>query len=162
MNGLPIAAAMTAAVALALSACGGRPANPVPTVQPTDAMMSCPLIQVEYASNKSRANTLAGEKSEAQEQNAAKVVAMGVTGLLMMDLKDSEQVEIRALKGRNAHLARLMSDKNCPDAPPVSQPASASEATASGDGDATAPVPNCKDVGGYEAYLKKTGQVCIL
>jgi hypothetical protein len=78
-----------------------------------------------------------------------------------MDLKDSERIEMNALKDRNDHLAHLMSDKGCPDAPPLTQPANAADGM-SKDADASAPAPQCKDVGGYEAYLKKTGKVCVL
>ena len=79
---------------------------------------------------------------------------------LLEDLKNSEQVEIRALKDRNGHLARLMSDKRCPNAPPGTQPAKAPD-TASDAADDTAPA-KCKDVGGYEAYMKKTDKTCML
>lgn len=153
-----------AAATLILSACGGRPANPIAAVQPTDSKMNCQLLQVEYASNERRVRSLVGEKADAEKQNAAKaasVLLLGVTGLIMMDLKDSEQVEIRALQDRNEHLAHLMSDKRCPDAPPVTQPARASDTT-SDTADDAAPAPKCKDVGGYEAYMKKTGKTCML
>jgi hypothetical protein len=161
MNAMGRAAAILAAAGWMLSACGGRPANPVATVQAADDKMNCQLMQTEYASNESRANALVGEKVKAQEQNAAKFVLMGMSGLLMMDLKDTEQVEIRALKDRNNRLARLMAGKGCPDAPRVSQPAGATEATSEG-GAGSAVAPNCKDVGGYETYVKKTGRVCML
>jgi hypothetical protein len=155
------AAVVIAAATLTLSACGGRPANPVAAVQPSDGKMNCQLIQVEYGSNEARARSLAGEKKDAEKQNAAKVVLMGMTGLLALDLKKTEEVEIRALKDRNDHLARLMAAKDCPNAPPVAQPAKSSDAASETGGESTA-VPSCKDVGGYEAYLKKTGKVCVL
>jgi hypothetical protein len=161
MNRVPIAVAMAAAAVLVLPGCGGRPARPVAAVQSSDGKMNCELLHVEYASNETRANALVDEKKFAQENNAAKVVFLGLTGILTMDLKDSERIEMNALKDRNDHLAHLMSDKGCPDAPPLTQPANAADGM-SKDADASAPAPQCKDVGGYEAYLKKTGKVCVL
>jgi len=148
---------MLAAAALTLSACGGRPANPVAMVQPTDGLMNCPLLQVEYASNESRTKSLAGEMTDAEMQNAAKVagvVLIGMPALLTVDVNKTEEIEIRALKDRNDHLARLMMEKECPNAPAPTQPARTpeSDATRQSAGDVEKS-PACKDVGGYEAYI---------
>lgn len=166
MKAMAGAAAVLAAAGLVLSACGGRPANPVAMVQPSDDKMNCQLLQAEYGSNESRARTLAGEKTEAEQQNAAKVAGVllvGLPALLTVDTQKTEETEIRALKERNDHLARLMATKECPNTPAPTQPAKTpdSDATAQSESNAEKS-PDCKDVGGYEAYLKKTGKTCML
>jgi hypothetical protein len=128
--------------------------------------MNCPLLQAEYGSNELRARSLAGEKTDAEQQNAAKVAGVllvGLPALLTVDVAKTEEIEIAALRGRNDHLARLMTEKQCPNAPAATQPAKTpeSDATAQSAG-GTEKSPDCKDVGGYEAYLMKTGKTCML
>jgi hypothetical protein len=166
MKAMAGAAVVLAAVGWMLAACGGRPASPVATVQPADDKMNCQLLQAEFGSNESRARTLAGEKTEAEQQNAAKVAGVllvGLPALLTVDTQKTEETEIRALNERNDYLARLMATKACPNAPAPVQPVKAPESETTAQSESSAEkAPNCRDVGGYEAYLKKTGKTCML
>lgn len=149
-------------IMLLSAGCGGRPANPVDTVQATDATVPCAVLRVEYDSNEARARAIVGEKLTAENQNAA-LAAVGILlawpALLAIDVRPTEKTELRALRDRNRHLVNLMTTKNCPQTPkiptsPVKGPGTSAQSTG-------AP-PECRTVGGYEAYMKKTGKVCRL
>ena len=165
MTSTSIVIAGLATAALALSACAGREARPVQTVRATDGQLSCELMESEITSNIRTARALAKQKEETKGKN----VAAATIGILLfppllfaMDLKEAEKAEILALRDRNLHLRRVMTQKGCTNIPPASpaeqdkmtRQARAKEAERSGK------PPRCADVGGYEKYMKDTGKVC--
>lgn len=163
---IKLAAAVAAAALLA--GCGGRTANPVSVVQPTDAVANCDILAAEIHANNRRMQSLADQKSNTTGKNVALAV-VGVVlfwpALFAMDLSDSERVEIQALQDRNAHLATLGATKRCNLGPIPTSPEAAREqdmARKASEGLKSGTTPKCKDVGGYEEYKKRTGQVCDL
>jgi hypothetical protein len=81
-----------------------------------------------------------------------------------MDLSGADGVELQALRARNEHLATLMRQKSCANVPPATPEAARAKEIDDRIKDATkagAP-PLCKDVGGYEEYKRRTGEVCRL
>jgi hypothetical protein len=62
------------------------------------------------------------------------------------------------LKGHDRALDEAMRTKGCSPPPPPATPPPAVAAPASPA--PGGPAPKCKDVGGYEAYKQKTGNVC--
>ncbi len=150
--------AICAALLLVLAACGGRSANPIASYQPGDEKRSCDGLRMEVANNEQEIAKLLP-----YEDATGKNVALGVTGffliipLFFMDFKDAEEIEIRALRKRNQWLREVASNKDC-SLPPSKYkfqdkpPAKIEEGVQ----------PKCSDVGGYEAYNKRTGRVCIL
>jgi hypothetical protein len=152
--------ALALSTVLLLAGCGGRPANPVQTVQATDASVPCAVLRVEYDSNEARARSLVSDKQTAENQNVA-LAAVGLLlawpALLAMDLKPTEKVELRALRDRNQHILNLMKVRNCPQTPELKPSPVKGTGVVSRDAGGQ---PYCRDVGGYEAYMKKTGEVC--
>ncbi len=155
------------ALCLLVAACAGRTPNPVEVSQPTDGLLSCPLILAEISGNTSRARTLLRQQDDADSDNAA----LAVTGALLfwpalffMDLSEADKIEMEALQDRNKYLGTLATQKSCEfDLPTTVEEADQrdlkkriEEAESSG-----AP-PKCVDVGGYETYMEKTGRVCQL
>lgn len=159
------AAALFAAMALA--GCAGRTPAPTALAQPTDATASCEAFAAEIASNNQRALGLAQQKSD----TTAKNVGAAVVGVLLfpplllaMDLSGADGVELQALRARNEHLATLMRRKSCANIPPASPEAAQTKAVEDKIREAgkTGEQPYCKDVGGYEAYKQRTGEICKL
>jgi hypothetical protein len=66
-------------VALTLTACAGRDAAPVATVQQQDAYSDCSMINAEIQANNKRAEELASEQNTKVVQN----VAAGVVGIVV-------------------------------------------------------------------------------
>jgi len=153
--------------ALALGACGGRKANPISATRATDGEMSCDLMSAEIEANNSRVRSLVKEKEDAEGRNIA-IGAVGVVlfwpALFFMDLSPTERQEMAAYRDRNDHLARLMRQKGCASIPPTSPAAAMKREIDSriNDAEASGKKPLCKDVGGYEYYLKKTNKTCML
>lgn len=150
-----------------LAGCGGRDARPVAVAQPTDSMLSCPLLMAEISGNNSRAVSLLDEKKDAENSN----VAIGVAGALLfwpalffMDLSDTEEIEMRALRDRNNYLAQLALAQDCGPVPAASPQDAAEDAilerTAAAQ--ASGRMPNCSEVGGYEEYMRRTNEACRL
>lgn len=106
------------AAAIALSACAGRPANPIATVQIGDERRSCEALIAEM----SQIDADIARKLP-DTQKTGKNVALGVTGLLFivpwffMDFSESEQIEIEALRNRYTRLNAIAADKGCGKAP---------------------------------------------
>lgn len=108
-----VAAILLAALA---AGCGGRAANPVSTVSATDRDMTCTELQNSIAGNEGRIAGLYAEEQRARSNN----VAIGVVGgllfwpaLFALDTRNTEQVEINALRSRNTYLTSLSSQRRC-------------------------------------------------
>lgn len=101
-------------ILIALTACGGRNANPVARYQIGDEKRGCEGLKVEIAHNEQEIAKLVP-----YEDATGKNVALGVTGaflivpLFFMDFKDGEQVEVKALRDRNLWLREIASRKDC-------------------------------------------------
>jgi hypothetical protein len=105
---------ITSLTALALlSACAGRAPQPVATAQLHDTAMSCQQIQAEIATNNSKIQDIASERSGKVAQN----VAAGVGGFLfppawfLMDLQGRPGIETRALQDRNNALGFMATER---------------------------------------------------
>lgn len=97
-----------------ISACGGRKANPISTMQFGDENKSCKSINYEMTANQQEIDRLIPETDK-----TAKNVALAVTGWFLivpwffMDLSKAEEQEISALRKRNDQLAAISINKNC-------------------------------------------------
>ena len=102
------------AVSLTISACGGRPANPVMVEQYGDDRRSCKALEMEMSNTQQEIQQLIP-----QTDKTGKNVALGVAGWFLivpwffMDLSQSEQIEVNALRQRYNHLAIIAEDKRC-------------------------------------------------
>jgi hypothetical protein len=159
--------ALALIAALALAGCAGRTPAPTALAQPTDTTATCEAFSAEIASNNQRALSLAQQQSN----TTAKNVTAAVVGVLLfpplmlaMDLSGADGVELQALRARNEHIATLMRQKSCANIPPPSPEAAQTKAIDDKIRDAgkTGEQPLCKDVGGYEAYKQRTGEICRL
>ncbi len=165
MKSTSIVVTSLAIAALILSACAGREARPMQSTKATDAQLSCELMAGEMKSNIQMARALAKEMEETTGKNVA-AAAVGVLIfpplLLLMNLKEAEKTEMLALRDRNLHLRRLMTQKGCTNIPPAS-PAEQDQILRqerAKEAERTGTQPRCADVGGYEKYMKDTGKVC--
>lgn len=97
-----------------ISACGGRAANPVMPAQYGDEKKSCRALQVDMMNTQAEITNLLPKTDK-----TGKNVALGVTGfflivpLFFMDMKESEQIEVNALRQRYNHLVSIAADKEC-------------------------------------------------
>jgi hypothetical protein len=104
-----IRALLIIAFGIALTACAGRDAHPVATVQPQDAYSDCSMINAEVQANNSRAQALASEHDAKVVQN----VAAGVVGIVVwpvwfaMDAKGAASTDAAALQSRQEYLVNL-------------------------------------------------------
>ncbi|MDD9877859.1 MAG: hypothetical protein OXR84_10510 [Magnetovibrio sp.] len=103
----PAAAALM--LAIAVGACGGRVARPVPATTPSDHLMTCTHIVAEYTTNLERATDIGREMKGQAGQNVGHFM---LSGVFLLNLNDSEEQEIRALYARNQELRRLATKKN--------------------------------------------------
>jgi hypothetical protein len=165
---MPALASLAAlAAALALGGCAGRTPTPIQLAQATDTTATCSAFAAEIASNNQRAVALARQQSNTNVKNVGAAV-VGVLLfpplLLAMDLSGADGVELHALRARNEHIATLMRAKNCSNVPPATPEAAQKKSVDDNVRDAakTGVAPNCRDVGGYEAYKQRTGEVCKL
>jgi hypothetical protein len=100
---------LIAAFAFVLSACAGRDAQPVATVQIQDASSDCAMINAEIQANNKRAEALSSEQNAKIAQN----VAAGVVGVVIwpvwfaMDTKGAASTEAAALQARQEYLSNL-------------------------------------------------------
>jgi len=104
------------ALLIAVSACSGRPVEPVTIERTGDADLTCGQIEHEVAANEAAAVALIrnGENSH----NAS--VALDVDGrlvlgpaLVALDTDDEEMGTLRALLARNQHLDQMAEEKYC-------------------------------------------------
>jgi hypothetical protein len=104
------------AIGSVLCACAAAPSNPVAISQPGDASLSCDQIIDQVEAN----NELAIEKSGADAATVDGNIAKGAIAsvifwpaILAVDLSNSDQIELRALRDRNRSLERLYRKKGC-------------------------------------------------
>lgn len=100
---------------LLLAACAAQQTTPVALSQPGDTTLSCEQIAVEITRNEAEAIRFAGADEDVVSGN----IAAGVVGtifwpaLLATDLSNADQIQLRALRDRNANLARIREDRGC-------------------------------------------------
>lgn len=103
-----------AIVAVLMTGCAGRAANPVMVQQYGDQSKSCQALEMDMAFVESEVQRLV-PKTEKTGSN----VALGVAGAFLlvpwffMDFSQSEQVEVNAYRQRYNHLAMIAMDKGC-------------------------------------------------
>lgn len=108
-------AVCAALILMTVSGCGARKAAPVETTRTTDSILTCDHLVAEHHVNTRRMAHLLTEKG-AQEANN---VGFLLFSPLFLDLSNTEQQEIRALRDRNSQLGLLMTSRKCEGAPPV-------------------------------------------
>lgn len=101
--------------AFLLTACGGRTAKPIKTVWPDDGTMSCEDISSELARNNGEIAMLAAEKGRKIRRNIHNACTFFcIFPLFMIDLTDTQNIEIDAYEARNKRLEDLALLKKCP------------------------------------------------
>ncbi len=105
-----------------LSACGGRVANEVQQVRPSDGALSCDHLEAELTVNRSKMAELTGERQMANDHNVGKIAGAVLVPayILFLDLSDTEKKEAEALMRRNEEVERLMTARSCGE--PVNAP----------------------------------------
>ena len=93
-----------------LSTCGGRVSTPITAVQEIDSLLTCQHLRAEISNHEKRAKELLGEKKDQGANN----LGFLITSPLFLDFNDTEKKEIKALADRDAHVAELQKQKNCP------------------------------------------------
>ena len=103
-------------IALLVTACAGRDANPVQIHQSYDKDLSCEQLEAEILSNEQKALALIEDDENAHDAN----IAIGVVGgllfwpaLFALDTGDAELTEMRALRDRNERLLVVAEGKGC-------------------------------------------------
>lgn len=98
-----------------LAACGGREPNPVMVVRNEDANRNCAYLVNEIEVIEHKVHKLLPETDKRLEN-----VAYGVAGFytffipwLLVDFKNAEAIEYKALRARHAHLSTIATDKGC-------------------------------------------------
>jgi hypothetical protein len=97
-----------------ISACAGRPANPVMVYQHDDEAMSCDVLERELQLIENQILALMPKTDKANKNTT-----LGVTGIFLivplffMDLSKAEQIEVNALTKRYNHLLEISMKKNC-------------------------------------------------
>lgn len=100
--------------AFAVSACGGRVAQPVMVSQYGDANKSCDALEFEMKNIEGEIQRLLPKTDK-----TGKNVALGVAGWFLivpwffMDFKNAEQQEYTAYRQRYMQLATIATDKKC-------------------------------------------------
>lgn len=104
--------------AILISACAGRPANPIPVAQIGDESRSCEALIAEMSQIDAN---IAAKLPETQKTGTN--VALGVAGAFLivpwffMDFTESEKIEVEAMRNRYTHLTTIAADKHCGAAP---------------------------------------------
>ena len=111
-----------------LTACAGRPPDPVAVVQPMDDVMSCDAIYAEINRNNERLAELGQERGAKVAQNVAAGIAgaIFILPLFLMDFQGAASTDARALESRNQYLSTMVRSRCAPQVNP--QPAAASAA----------------------------------
>jgi hypothetical protein len=100
---------------LLLTACGGRTAHPIKTLWPDDGTMTCEDISSEQARNNGEIAQLAAEKGRKIKRNIDHACTFFcIFPLFMIDLTDTQDIEIDAYEARNKRLEDLALLKKCP------------------------------------------------
>lgn len=158
MNAIRSTTTALVATALITAGCAGRKPNPIDAAQIGDDKLSCEMIAAENRTNAKRIIELKGEEEGKVAQNIA-AAAAGVFFILpffLMDFQDAPGIEGRALARRQKRLHALAVEKGCKIETVSPTERAIKRAQDSGK------QPRCSEVGGYEAYMKKTGKVCVL
>jgi len=101
-------------ILLPIAGCGGRAANPVASVQPGDAGLSCEALRTEMSTVESLVAGLIPESKK-----TGKNVGLGIAGLFLivpfffMDSGAAEKAEIQAYRTRYGELQKTYSQKGC-------------------------------------------------
>ncbi|MFM1806932.1 MAG: hypothetical protein RL212_1191 [Pseudomonadota bacterium] len=104
----------TLITSLLLSACAGRPANPVMVDQVGDNKKTCATLEAEMKGVQAEIQRLLPESDK-----SGKNIGLGVAGafllvpLFFMDLTESEKIEINAYRQRYNRLNILATEKKC-------------------------------------------------
>jgi hypothetical protein len=99
---------------MVLSACAGRPANPVMVDQVGDNRKTCATLEAEMKGVQAEIQRLLPESDK-----SGKNIGLGVAGafllvpLFFMDLTESEKIEINAYRQRYNRLNILATEKKC-------------------------------------------------
>lgn len=97
-----------------LSACGGRTANPVRSVQAGDGLLGCEALRAEMSNVEAQAAALVPESKK-----TGKNVALATAGVFLivpfffMDSGAAEDAEIKAYRDRYAELQKTYAQKGC-------------------------------------------------
>jgi len=94
---------------IALSACGGRVAQPVGTVTNLDTRLSCSHLSGEYNNHDKRLVELVGEERNRGRDNLGILLASP----LFLDLSTTLKDEVEAINLRQDKLIELMKVKGC-------------------------------------------------
>ena len=104
----------TITIVLILSACAGRPANPVMVQQYGDNKKSCSTLEQEMALTQTEIQRLIPETEKTGTNTALGVAGFFlIVPLFFMDLSESEQIEVNALRQRYNYLMIVASEKKC-------------------------------------------------
>jgi len=101
-------------IVLILTACAGRPANPVMVDQVGDNKKTCATLETEMKGVQTEIQRLLPESDK-----SGKNIGLGVAGafllvpLFFMDLTESEKIEINAYRQRYNRLNILATEKKC-------------------------------------------------
>ena len=98
-----------------LAACGGREPDPVRVVRNEDAKRNCAYLVNEVEVIEMKVHKLLPNTDKTMEN-----LIYGVGGFyaffipwILVDFKNAEAVEYRALRARHAHLVEIAKSKNC-------------------------------------------------
>jgi hypothetical protein len=101
-------------IALILSGCAGRTANPISVVQGKDNSLTCGELEAELVSLGSAARGLS-KQADKLPKNAALLAAGAflVVPYFFIDLSDAEEEELNAVRARHMRIKRIATDKEC-------------------------------------------------
>lgn len=108
-------------VSLMLTACGGREPNPVMVVRNEDASRNCAYLVNEIEVIEHKVHKLLPD-TDKRMKNAAYGVAGYFTFFIpwmLVDFKNAEATEYKALRARHAHLSAIATNKGCEFTPLV-------------------------------------------
>lgn len=146
------------AAAILVAGCAGRRPNPIDAAQVGDPNMSCEMLASESRQIAQRLAHLRGEQEGKVVQNIAAAAAgvFLIFPFFLMDFQDAPGVEAHAVVRRQRRLEALARQKGCKiqTVKPTDRAIERAQKTGQ--------TPRCAEVGGYEAYMKKTGKVCRL
>lgn len=114
MYSTPVRLLSLAILAAVLSACGGRSAHPVLTMQMEDEGKTCETLSAEIRRVEYQITLLQEEKHAVIRGNILKGIFGGLTlgvSLLFIDVSNATQAELTAMYKRKAHLKDINSAK---------------------------------------------------
>lgn len=106
-------------MAILLSGCAGRAANPISITRPDDQTRSCATLYKEMEQIEKEIARLMPEAQELQQNNqetkSSFMSYVFLFPLLSMDLNEGQKTEIAAYRQRHQHLELTATEKNCPE-----------------------------------------------